>query len=344
MNNIYKLSVIIPIYNSEKFLKRSINSIIRQSIGFENIELILVNNKSTDKSKEIMEAFSDKYSNIKTFHSNIHYDFPGYGRNIGLKNSNAEYIMFIDSDDEYDEKFCEIMLNTINKEQCDVVCANYNIKYKQRIDNISCFSKITEYKKTKFNNKLVDLTKISNINDSEIWTKIFKKSIIDANNIRLIENGLNEDSLFLYEYYVHAKKLVYIDYTGYTWYRDRESRSGYTAKTTIEYINSYYVILDFVKKNFPNFNYNQFYQGCIETTLIRSIYSSNKKRILKELYKFEKTNDFKGELKNKWIEHINSLVLKQKYSAVIIILNLLCWMKIILDYFRTIQMKLHLNK
>lgn len=329
----------MPIYNAEKFLKRSITSIIRQSIGFEKIELILVNDNSNDSTKEIIEYYSNKYHNIKSFHLTENHGYPGYGRNVGIENSHSEYIMFIDNDDEYDEKYCETMLNTINKEKCDIVCGNFIIKLKHQILHQSCFSKVTEYTTTKYNNKLIK-GKITKLYDSEIWTKIFKKSIIDGGGIRFIEKGLNEDSLFLYEYMSYVKNVVYIDYYGYTWYRDSESLSTISSKTTLEFINSYYLILNFIDKHYEEFEYNRFYKNVIEGTIIRIIYSDSKKMLLKELYKFEKNINFNDKLHRTWITIINNLILKEKYSITILILYTLLLGKYSLDFFRMIKSKL----
>lgn len=330
--NTYCISIIMPIYNAEKFLERTINSIINQSIGFENIELILVNDNSSDSSKKIIEDFVNKYPNIKSFHSTTNHGYPGYGRNVGLKLASSQYIMFIDNDDEYQEEYCEIMLNALNNENCDVVCANYMIKHKSGNTNISVFSRISNYENTDYGNKLVDLTKFDKLNDSEIWTKIFKKSIIDANNIQFIENGLNEDSLFLYEYYLYAKKMIYIDYYGYIWYRDHESLSVSSCKSTLEFINSYYIIIDFIKKNYDHFDLNNLYKGSIEATMLRIILSDNKRFLIEELYNFEKRINFNGKLNHLWMTLINNLILKQMYSLVIIIFLIIAFSKQIFDY------------
>ena len=77
----YKVSVIIPVYNAEKYLKNAIESVINQTIGFENIELILVDDNSTDESPKIILDYSEKYENIVSFLSNENHGLPGFGRN-----------------------------------------------------------------------------------------------------------------------------------------------------------------------------------------------------------------------------------------------------------------------
>jgi len=138
----YLISIIMPIYNAEKYLERTINSIINQTIGFENIELILVDDNSSDSSRDIINAFSKKYSNIVPFFSQVNHGFPGYGRNIGIKNASANYIMFSDNDDEYEVDFCEIVYNLIEKLDCDVLSTNFTILEGNIVTKVDNFSKL----------------------------------------------------------------------------------------------------------------------------------------------------------------------------------------------------------
>ena len=97
----YKVSVIMPVYNAEEYLGNALDSVINQSMGFENIELILVDDKSTDNSRNIIEEYSNIYYNIKPIFLDENSGCPGIPRNVGIKNASSDYIMFIDNDDEY---------------------------------------------------------------------------------------------------------------------------------------------------------------------------------------------------------------------------------------------------
>ena len=90
----YKISVITPIYNCEKYLRNAIQSIMNQSIGFQNIELILVNDNSTDNSKEIIEEYCEKYENIIGVHLPKNSGQCGRPRNVGMEISTAPYLVF----------------------------------------------------------------------------------------------------------------------------------------------------------------------------------------------------------------------------------------------------------
>lgn len=318
----YLISVIIPIYNAEKCLNNCIDSIINQSIGFNNIELILVDDNSSDNSKKIINEYCDKYPNIKSFFSNTNHGFPGYGRNIGLKNSTAKYIMFIDNDDTYEPDFCETMYNIIENENCDIVSSNYNFIENDLVIKENIFDKLTNEKKLKNNNlKLVKLNEFYNIPAVEIWTKIFKSSIIKDNDLQFVEDRLNEDTQFLFNYMVYANKLIYTNYYGYNHYRDGKNLSYFSSKTTLYFINSYYDLLNLCENNYGSVDTVYLFKNRIEVTFYRIILSSEKRCLLEKLYEFENKIKFNSSLEHAWSNICNKLLLKQKYSLLIILLN-----------------------
>lgn len=111
----YKVSIVIPIYNAEKYLKKCIESIINQTIGFENIQIILVNDGSTDNSKLIIEEFYKKYENIDVIYLQQSHSLGGFARNEGIKKAQGQCLMFLDSDDCLSKEACELMYNMITR-------------------------------------------------------------------------------------------------------------------------------------------------------------------------------------------------------------------------------------
>lgn len=172
----YQISVIIPCYNAESTLKRCIGSVINQTLGFENIELILYDDASTDSTKTIIENYAKKYDNIVPIYSQENSGFPVRGRNKGIEIATSDYIMFMDNDDEYDLKVCEFFHDEIEKTDADLIsCGKFNL------DTIT-----TEYTPTSPEGKeRINIAKedIIYFEDRFIWNKIFKRSI-------LIENGI----------------------------------------------------------------------------------------------------------------------------------------------------------
>jgi glycosyltransferase involved in cell wall biosynthesis len=116
----YKISVIIPVYNVENYIRECLNSIVNQTIGIENIEVIVVNDCTPDNSMDIVEEYAEKYSSIKIIEHEINQGL-GPARNTGLKHATAEYISFIDSDDFISENTYEICLYKFERYNCDFV-------------------------------------------------------------------------------------------------------------------------------------------------------------------------------------------------------------------------------
>ena len=120
-----KISVIVPTYNAEKYLMHGINSIINQNFGFENIELILVDDNSKDNTPQKIKELSNEYPNVKIIFLEGNSGSAAKGRNTGIDNATTDYIMFLDQDDKYDENMCETMYNTIKNNNVDIVMCKY---------------------------------------------------------------------------------------------------------------------------------------------------------------------------------------------------------------------------
>ena len=127
----YKLTVIIPTYNAQNYILEAVNSIKEQSLGFENIELILVDDNSNDNTQSILNELSSQYENVKSVFLEGNSGTASQPRNVGIDNSTSDYIMFLDNDDIYYPKMCEKMYNTINNNDVDVVSCRYDINNKR---------------------------------------------------------------------------------------------------------------------------------------------------------------------------------------------------------------------
>lgn len=225
----YKLSIIIPVFNVENYLHRTLDSIISQSLGFEDIEVILVDDKSTDNSAKIMEEYDKKYENIKCFYSEKGSGFPGKPRNIGLKNATSDYIMFLDADDFLEINSCEKLYETIIGEDADIVSGSYASKNRKGEFKLNInpwvftlmppeLDKKVRIEKTKellsepdFKLVVTDLDEHKEIiANPNVWGKIFKKSLIEDNDIQFPEDIVAQDSVFVLETILNAKKIVFI--------------------------------------------------------------------------------------------------------------------------------------
>ena len=121
MNRDYKISIIIPCYNVEKYLDRCLESVVGQTIGLEHLEIILINDASTDKTLDKMKIWEQRYSEnilLVTYNENLRQ---GGARNIGLSYATGDYIGFVDSDDWIELDMYEILLNQMHMGFYDVV-------------------------------------------------------------------------------------------------------------------------------------------------------------------------------------------------------------------------------
>ena len=117
----YRISVILPTYNSEKFLDDCINSLINQSFGFEKLEVIFADDGSNDSTPEMLRDYSNKYENVTAIFSEKNTGSPSKPRNMGIENATSDYIMFMDHDDMYSPEMCEVMYQCITCENVDIV-------------------------------------------------------------------------------------------------------------------------------------------------------------------------------------------------------------------------------
>lgn len=205
-----KISIILPVYNSESTVRETIESVISQS--YENYELIIINDGSTDRTKEICEEY-DKSCKIKLI--NIKNSGPSHARNIGIEESDGKYIMFIDSDDTYSKEMLKSMHKCITKNSVDLVVCNYYCKNNSNIKRVCNISdgvfrniQIEECIETLMKNKLFNV----------IWNKIYFSDIIKDNNIRFNENiELGEDYCFNIDYFESIKDVYIIGESLYTY-------------------------------------------------------------------------------------------------------------------------------
>ena len=194
------ISVIIPVYNVENYLRQCLDSILNQT--YTDFEVICVNDGSTDNSLNILKEYAQKDSRIKVISQKN--KGPSKARNVGLKHANSEYICFIDSDDKIEPDFFEKLYAVRDMSDLITVKINY---LNPTPDKQRWYNKFNLKKETGLYKLTPSLfTKIT----MAVWGKLFKKSIIDKYKIKF-QNGLHEDSNFLYCYMSHIESIYYIN-------------------------------------------------------------------------------------------------------------------------------------
>lgn len=201
---VYKISVILPIFNVEDCLDTAMDSLINQSIGFENIEVIMVDDCSTDNTPNIIKKYTEKYDNCKSIFLEENSGSAGKPRNTGIKQASADYLMFMDPDDEYTPKAFETFYNNIKEVDCDFVHANWTT------DNYGMM-KPTSHKYIK-KDSYFEFKSKDNINNYHKYyrpgmcSSIYNKQFVTENNIQCTSD-LGEDLYFSMLAIFNAKKV-----------------------------------------------------------------------------------------------------------------------------------------
>lgn len=237
-----KVSIIVPVYNTGKYLSECLDSIINQSL--KDIEIICVNDGSTDNSLEILEEYSEKDSRIKVF--TIEHEGLSNARNFGLKQANGEYIGFVDSDDFINEHMFEKLYISCHHNNLDLAICKISL-----VDD-----------KTKIINNTLDYynldvfegfeKKIFNSDDTKSFTcdivvnaynKLYKKSLLEDNSISFPGRLIFEDELFFIKTYLTAQRISVVNEFLYYYRINKESSTTYLNKD-----NNYIDIVKIYKK------------------------------------------------------------------------------------------------
>lgn len=197
------ISVIVPVYKSEKYLERCVGSILSQS--YSNLEILLIDDGSPDRCPDICDMFEAMDERVKVFHKAN--GGVSSARNIGIENAKGDYICFVDSDDFIPKNAIYDLLNGITKNNCQYVAGNSSVLGRKKAKNGITAEKVIDY-----NENPNDLLWYIRKNGSySPWSKLFDGSIIRENGIRFDENlKCSEDALFIRQYLLYSPRIVLI--------------------------------------------------------------------------------------------------------------------------------------
>lgn len=296
------ISIIVPIYNTEKYLDRTLTSLLNQT--YKNIEIILVNDGSTDSSENICLKYLKINKNIKYYYKEN--GGQGSARNLGLKKVTGSYIMFVDSDDYISSNAIEILYNKAQKEKAELVFCAYN---KGNKDNYKYHSAI-------FNNKFDDKTNYL-LENAGPCNALISKRLIEKINFQFPENIIYEDLTVIPILGMMANKLVYIREPLY-FYEQRinstMNQTNYNKKLEDIFISINYLLDNYKKMNLQ-------FPDIIEFIVIRRFMSASLRFIEFNDPKdcIFKISQFIQENFNNWSKNkfFKKLPLKQKIVAIV---------------------------
>ncbi len=246
-----KVSIIIPVYNEKKFIKNCLNCCINQTL--EDIEIIVVDDKSTDNTVDIVKDIMREDSRIKLIELDKNYR-QGYARNVAIEQATSDYIMFLDADDLYEKNCVEEMYNKIIADNADMTVCKFatiddrtgKISYKKyEAGNYASFSE-------KFHSGFcykdippVELLEKCNV----VWDRIYKKSFLVENDIKFPGGMFCEDDVFALQTAFKANKISVLNKSLIFYRINRPTSSSMLQdRTTFDCFKMYKIVKENIQK------------------------------------------------------------------------------------------------
>ena len=322
-----KISIVVPVYNVEKYIERNLESLVNQT--YKNIEIIVVNDGSPDNSQEVIDKFKKKYPKIKSYIK----ENGGLSdaRNYGIAKATGKYIMFVDSDDYVEKNIVEALYNSIKENKSDIaICdiydnyetSNRNDIYKNYIPKSFCD---------------IYTDKLQLLNRFCAWNKLFNIELFKDKNMRFAKNKIYEDLRLIPKLYLKANKISYVNKPLYHYIiRDNSIMTSSNIQKNLDIISGFEDLISYFKKEKKYSEFKEELEYLIVdhlyiATLVRVIKMSKAKGItenIKPFLKYIKQNNINTK-NNKYLNHLSKgkkLVLKllnmHRYRLLKIVLKL----------------------
>lgn len=296
------ISVIIPIYNMEKYLKKCVWSVINQS--YQNLEILLIDDGSKDNSPQICDEFSKKDKRIKVFHK----ENGGLSdaKNYGLKKARGNYVTFVDSDDWIETNMYEEMMLKMQSENADIsICGRY-IDYENG-KSIKWYNP-NEMKMDR-EKSLIYLNSFYKF-DMASWDKIYKKELFDG--IEFPYGKKCEDAYTTYLLFARCKKIIYIPQCFYHYFQRNGSISR-NLEINMDYIYAADEQMKYIEKVFQNISW------AARTNYAFSIKSTYQVSIERNIKLNEECIELKKSVKKYTMEVLNNKYISIKKKVTFIL-------------------------
>lgn len=305
----FKFSIIIPIYNCEKFLDRCISSILKQKNVL--LELILVDDGSTDNSGAICDNYSNNDKRVMVIHKKN--EGVSKARNTGLEYVTGNYIVFLDSDDYLEDNYFDFIVKSLSKEKYDLL--NFAFFSDVETDELKLKSSdIITYKDTFYTSKNEIKNDLVNLMDNSmlynIWNKVYLTSIIKDNNIIFPDYNWGEDVEFNRCYLNKINTMANYKNPFYHYIREREGAATKKYKSNLfeirkkefDEFNAYFELWQIKKEDYYEFSCRRYIErvlGCIENIYCSEMNFMQRYREIKKINNDLKTREAIKHIKPK---------------------------------------------
>lgn len=276
------LSIIIPVFNTEKYIKECILSLYNQNLSDELFEIIFVNDGSTDKSVEYISDYIAIHNNIQLINqSNIGVSV---ARNNGLKIAKGKYILFIDSDDMLVQNCLEIIIKIATEYSLDILRTKYlKANNKEISEGLNIYQSIIDYSNLKVQSGFDGFVNNYNPNESYSFINLYRKDFITDNSFYFINSSFCEDVAFTVDTYLKADRFMYIPFITYIYRQHDNSAMSTMNKRKILSLNNVILYLSNIEqdKYTPKTKYKLNTCICMEINLL-IWYMSHYKSLFRE--------------------------------------------------------------
>lgn len=290
-----KFSILIPVYNVEDYIKKCIDSVIEQE--FNDYEIILVDDGSTDKSGEICDAYEQCYPNrVKVIHKRN--EGLMLARRDAIKEAKGEYFVFVDSDDYISDNFLETINKEIKDTNADIIMFNYFKFYNMDYENVErqCFPVEDGYIFTDDNKQNLFEMFVLTHAFCNMWSKVVKRTVVDIEaDYSRYSASKCEDVIQTFPLFENAKKIVCIDKALYYY---RKSSYGMTSNTRLSDIDDYLKCtkrsIEYIKIwNMSEEIYNKYvaWQMVFYYNILRNLEKVHNRKTLVQAYKKLRDDD-----------------------------------------------------
>ncbi len=238
-----KVSVIVPVYNMEKYLERCVDSILAQT--YANLEVILVDDGSADSSGAICDSYAERDNRIRV----VHKANSGLSsaRNAGLDIALGDYIGFVDSDDYISPEMYQLLASALDKSDCEIA----NVMYVRVDENGATMpSKVPHNTDKEISAEQFLRELMLHTGDVSVWSKLFKKEIFD--NVRFPEGKLNEDLIFMLDVFKRVNKVAFVAKVGYFYFTRSGSISSGYGKAVVDMVDNSLAAKKIVDYSYPS--------------------------------------------------------------------------------------------
>jgi eps6J len=320
-----KYSVIIPVYNVEKYLKRCIDSIVIQE--YKDLEILLIDNGSSDGSGLICDNYADKNSQITAYH--IPNDGVGSARNFGLSKAKGEFVYFVDADDYLVGNLFADMENKLHS-KVDLLVFSYHHSIEKKLTELKRTTNVLPYNGIIDKDAFIVLFKELFLTAMmyTVWNKIYRRDFLIENNLYFLKYELGEDVRFNLKVYDLVENIVLSTECYYVYISGRmnsamgsynPNRVAYQLEelSQIEYLLNKWNIFD---KSFINILKSRILMSNIQNIVLQKIPINTQKKIIGEICSINDINTLINSSSSK-LQILMRILLKNKLYTIVIFLK-----------------------